>query len=65
METVNLYDIGSGKWFEQRTSTESTNEPYPSPRHNFCAVLVSSGLDPITFDIILYGGDTQTRDESR
>lgn len=63
MNTVNLYDMGSKRWFTQRTSSEVIDQP--TPRHNFCAVMASSSPNSTTFEIIMYGGDLVFADNSK
>lgn len=63
MSTVRLYDIANDTWYNQSTSTDTQEGVFPNARHNFCAVLASTG--PKSYDIFMYGGDFNSVENER
>ncbi|EGD99890.1 hypothetical protein TESG_07223 [Trichophyton tonsurans CBS 112818] len=50
METVSLYDIGTGEWYSQKTTGD-----IPPTSNSFCSV-VGEAADRSSFNIYIYGG---------
>ncbi|KAM5431246.1 hypothetical protein MferCBS31731_007920 [Microsporum ferrugineum] len=50
METVSLYDVGTGEWYSQKTKGD-----VPPASNSFCSV-VAEAADRSSFNIYIYGG---------
>ncbi|KAI6419987.1 hypothetical protein MCOR03_005802 [Pyricularia oryzae] len=56
MNEINFYDIGSGRFYKQRTTGAT-----PQPRHGGCIVAAKAG-NSRTYEVVVYGGCQQPED---
>lgn len=54
-DQVDIFNLETGSWSAQQPATAAAATGVPSPRHAFCAVLVSAP-DRRSFQIFVYGG---------